>query len=234
MSSPDTELAVFNGSKANKNSKLNLGCGHQKLEGFVNIDIELTEKPDLLLDLGKYEWPFATDSVDLAVASHILEHLTSEEFLHFMRELYRVLKPGAECAIVLPHPRHNVFVNDPTHKTALTPDSLAMLCQANFRAMIEKGGRITPLWRYNRVDFELIGPLQHILDARVTEEQRASSEWIKMEKYENNVVIEYRFAIKAIKPFIDEGEPEHKPKPKPEPEPKKSFVHSTIEHASPA
>jgi SAM-dependent methyltransferase len=168
--------------------------------------------------------------VDEAIAHHILEHLTSDEFFHFMKELYRVLKPGAVCSIAIPHPRHNVFLNDPTHKMPVTPDTIAMFCQANFRAMIEKtGGRLTPFFRYCRIDFDMTGAVNCVLDERITEEQRTSGKWIEMEKRENNVVIEWRFLIKTVKPFLDMGEPVPLSKaPQPlaaVPTPKKSPVH---------
>lgn len=211
------------------NTKLNLGCGHQKLKGWINIDFEPSEKPDMVLDLGKAPWPFATDSVDEALAHHILEHLPTAEFFHFLKELYRVLKPGAICSIVLPHPRHNVYMNDPTHQHPVTPDTIATFCQSNFRAMIEATGqRLTPFWRYERIDFDMEGSLNCVLDERITVEQRESGEWKKLEQRENNVVIEWRFLIKAVKPFLDMGEPVPLcKKPVPEaPQPKKSHVHS--------
>jgi len=194
--------------KLNQHSKLNLGCGHQKLPGWTNIDMEPSENPDMVLNLGVDTWPFPTDSVDETLAHHILEHLTTEEFFHFMKELYRVLKPNAVCSIAIPHPRHNVFLNDPTHRMPVTPDTIAMFCQANFRAMIETvGGRLTPFWRYNRIDFDMAGNLNCVLDERITEEQRTNGEWRDLEMRENNVVIEWRFLVKAVKPFLDMGEP---------------------------
>lgn len=222
MTSPDMV------AKIKQHSKLNLGCGHQKLKGWTNIDFEPSEAPDMVINLGVEDWPFPTDSVDEALAHHILEHLTTDEFFHFMRELYRVLKPNAICSLALPHPRHNVYINDPTHQHPVTPDTIAMFCQANFRNMIEKtGGRLTPFFRYERIDFDMQGNLNCVLDERITEEQRASGEWAKMEIRENNVVIEWRFCIKTVKPFLDMGEPvplSKKPVPV-APEPKKSHVH---------
>ena len=33
--------------------KLNYGCGNMKLEGFINIDIEPSVKPDITCDIRK-------------------------------------------------------------------------------------------------------------------------------------------------------------------------------------
>jgi hypothetical protein len=206
-----TGEGVFDGPTTNRHNRLNLGCGHAKIPGWTNIDSEPTENPDIVADLGAHPWPFGTDTVDEAIASHILEHLTTKSFFHFMKELYRVLKPNAICGIVIPHPRHNVYLNDPTHRNPVTPDTLAMFCQRNFRAMLETtGGRLTPFWRYSRIDFDMAGDLQCVLDPRITEAQRESGEWKTMEVVENNVVSEWRFGVRAVKPFIDMGEPDVK------------------------
>jgi len=87
--------------------KLNLGCGQNKLQGYVNTDREPAVKPDVLMDLEKFPWPFEDDSVDEVVAFHVLEHVgaTSEMFVRIMQELYRVCRAGAEVRIAVPHPR---------------------------------------------------------------------------------------------------------------------------------
>jgi len=64
--------------------------------------------------------PLADNSVDEAHCSHFIEHLTNLddkwERTHFFNELYRVLKPGASCSLVLPHWASNRYYGDPTHK----------------------------------------------------------------------------------------------------------------------
>lgn len=44
--------------------KLNLGCGVNKKEGFINIDINPRLNPDMVLDLNSQPYPFKNDSVD--------------------------------------------------------------------------------------------------------------------------------------------------------------------------
>src|SRR5687767_8310331 len=108
--------------------KLNLGCGQNKLQGYVNTDREPAVKPDVLMDLEKFPWPFEDDSVDEVVAFHVLEHVgaTSEMFVRIMQELYRVCRAGAEVRIAVPHPRHDNFFDDPTHVRAITPMTLEL------------------------------------------------------------------------------------------------------------
>ena len=55
--------------------KLNLGCGTNKLEGFVNVDVEPASEPDMVVDLDILPWPFEDSSAEEIQLNHVLEHL---------------------------------------------------------------------------------------------------------------------------------------------------------------
>jgi predicted SAM-dependent methyltransferase len=76
--------------------KLNLGCGRNKRDGFVNIDKYATFQPDLVWDIEKTHYPFEAGSVTEIAAAHVLEYLGqhSDAFLAIIKELYRVLAPA--------------------------------------------------------------------------------------------------------------------------------------------
>ena len=101
--------------------KLNIGCGAAKMAGFVNVD--LYGDPDVRLDLESFPWPWPDNSVDEVVAIHVMEHLgrTPDGFVGVMKELWRVCRHGAIVHIAVPHPRHDNFISDPTHRTPITP-----------------------------------------------------------------------------------------------------------------
>lgn len=80
--------------------RINCGCGEWPIEGFVNIDATAAEGVDLVAQLPPI--PYPDDSVDEVVAVHFLEHLSFEDGAEFLRECYRVLKPGGLVAIVVP------------------------------------------------------------------------------------------------------------------------------------
>ena len=96
--------------------KLDLGCGTKKREGFVGVDCIAFDGVDFVFDMGSVPWTFADSSVDEAHASHVVEHLTAGERCHFYNELYRVLKPGAQATIIVPHWGSNRAYGDPTHQ----------------------------------------------------------------------------------------------------------------------
>jgi len=82
-------------------SKLNLGCGENKKDGYINLDFHYHVNPDVAHDLNKIPYPFENNTFELIEASHILEHL-DKPFL-VMKELHRILEPGGRLIIKVPH-----------------------------------------------------------------------------------------------------------------------------------
>jgi predicted SAM-dependent methyltransferase len=93
--------------------RLNLGCGKQRIDGFVGVDCVKTDAVDIVHDLETYPYPFDNDSVDEIVISHFVEHV--HDLMSFFNELYRILKPGAKCTVVSPYYTSIRAVQDPTH-----------------------------------------------------------------------------------------------------------------------
>lgn len=70
--------------------KLNIGCGRNHLQGYINIDC--VEPADLICDVEEIALPYADDTVEAFVLSHVLEHLSNP--LEVMQELWRIAKDG--------------------------------------------------------------------------------------------------------------------------------------------
>lgn len=96
--------------------KLDFGCGKNKKEGFLGVDIIEFDGVDCVLDIGTEKWPWKDNSVEEAHASHFIEHLGPEERIHFCNELYRVLKFGAKFTMICPHWNSGRAYGDMTHK----------------------------------------------------------------------------------------------------------------------
>lgn len=105
--------------------RIDLGAGQQKEEGWTSVDISPDSGADIIHDLRDRPWPFGDDSVDEARCVHFLEHLTGVERMQFMDELYRVLKPGATCLVIVPYWSSMRSIQDPTHQWP-------PLCEASF------------------------------------------------------------------------------------------------------
>ena len=137
--------------------KLNLGCGFNKYEGYVNVDSEPECKPDTVWDLEKTPWPWEDSSVEEIKLEHVLEHLgqTTEAYLNIWKEMWRVCKNGALLDITVPHWNHENFHHDPTHVRAITPVGVAMFDQLRNIRDAEAGGRETKLGLFTGVDIAL-------------------------------------------------------------------------------
>ena len=81
--------------------KLNVGCGIQKLEGWVNIDGVASCRPDLVHDLTK-PLPYSDCSADALMAHGVLEHFDKYMRYCVFGDWARVLKVGGTIDIGVP------------------------------------------------------------------------------------------------------------------------------------
>jgi Uncharacterized protein conserved in bacteria len=88
-------------SKNNNIKKLQIGCGTNILEGWLNTDIEERDKKVYYLDAGA-EYPFEDNSFDYIYSEHIFEHLDITQAETMLKECYRALKPGGKFRLTTP------------------------------------------------------------------------------------------------------------------------------------
>ncbi|HLZ34396.1 MAG TPA: methyltransferase domain-containing protein [Nitrospira sp.] len=81
--------------------RANLGCGNQICSGWINIDIVRTGPGVMVHDLST-GIPLPDASCEVVYHSHVLEHLKRPEAQFFMRECFRVLKPGGVLRVAVP------------------------------------------------------------------------------------------------------------------------------------
>ena len=104
--------------------RLNLGCGAQVVEGWVNVDysigarfakIPLFGLANRKLKLFNIDWdkrirlhdlrkplPWNDGAVDCIYTSHTLEHFSRDEGRRFLQECHRVLRAGGVLRVVVP------------------------------------------------------------------------------------------------------------------------------------
>lgn len=181
-------------------TKLNMGCGHNKVEGYINVDQSPVCHPDIVCNLEELPWPWQDDSIHEVLFSHCLEHLGREtkSFLQIMKELYRVCRDEAIINIIVPHPRHNNFINDPTHVRIITPQVLELF-NHELNDEWQRGGYAnTPLAHYLGVDFVIKSSITVLEEpyASLYQEGALSDEEIGIALREkNNVASEFRITL---------------------------------------
>lgn len=100
--------------------RLDIGCGENKREGWVGMDVRDMEGVDIVHNVEDFPWPLPDEGVLVAVCSHLVEHINPHGgvFIRFMDEAWRVMRPGGQLAIVTPHYRSPGWAQDPTHCAA--------------------------------------------------------------------------------------------------------------------
>lgn len=94
--------------------RLDIGSGTKRREGFVGLDRFPMPGVSVVADLDRGALPFTSDSFDLVLAFHSLEHV--RDLLAVMREIWRVGRPGAQVCIVAPYFTAGLNLANPYHK----------------------------------------------------------------------------------------------------------------------
>ena len=81
--------------------KLQIGAGASNAAGWLNTDIEPTAS-QAFLDITE-PLPFGDNSVYAIFGEHVIEHVTYEQALYFLKESHRVLAPGGKVRMVTPN-----------------------------------------------------------------------------------------------------------------------------------
>lgn len=84
--------------RKNKKTKLQVGCGPNCLDGWLNADLV---SGDIYLN-AKRKMPFKPKSFDFIYCEHFIEHLGKENGLKFLNDCYRILKENGIIRIVSP------------------------------------------------------------------------------------------------------------------------------------
>jgi SAM-dependent methyltransferase len=108
---------------------LEVGVGMRKFPGAIGVDIRGNSQADVFHDLNTFPYPFPNDRFDSLLCRHVLEHL--EETDKVMEEFFRILKPGGEAIIEVPHYTHVEAYRHWQHRHFFTMGSLDYFLPGN-------------------------------------------------------------------------------------------------------
>lgn len=179
--------------------KINIGSGYNNPNDYVTVDYDSNCNPDYCINIEKEPLPFQDNEVTAVLAHHILEHL-GEGYFHVLQELYRVCKHGAIIDIRVPHPRHEAFLADPTHRRPITPMGLHLFSKKFNQHCRDIQAPSSLLGEYFDVDFEILDWQYIPEDKYLNAFKEQSTEFI--EEYiseRNNIVKEFHIRLTVVK-----------------------------------
>ena len=169
--------------------RLNVGCGRNIQEGWVNLDSAALPGVDIVCDLESLrEVPIdlPDETVSHFLLSHVIEHVRDP--LGLMQELWRLAAPGAIAVVRVPHGASDDAWEDPTHARAYFPGSFGYFSQPFYwRADYGYKGD----WNPDKVTLLVDRTRCASLDARET---------LAKTVCERNVVREMICELRAVKP----------------------------------
>jgi glycosyltransferase involved in cell wall biosynthesis len=93
--------AILRERYMNKSVKLNLGCGGQLVDGYINIDLT-DPRADVLHDATKINEIYSPGSVDEIMAIHLLEHISPYRVGETLTMWHGLLKKDGKLVLELP------------------------------------------------------------------------------------------------------------------------------------
>ena len=171
------------------NRRLNIGCGRDTKEGWINLDMMPGPGVDIVATLGVDTIPLPDNSIDQIYASHVLEHIPNA--LAAMEELWRVAKNGAMIVIKVPYGSNDVAWEDPTHVRPYFKGSFYYFSQlAYHRAHYGYWGD----WDTEKIILELNADRFDVNQPLITDQV------LRIVDTERNAVKEMTAILKAVKP----------------------------------
>lgn len=105
--------------------KINLGAGNDIKEGYVNLDCFKLPGIDIVHDLNVLPLPFKDNSVDEVYAKDVLEHV---DYIPLLKDLHRIMKPGATLVAFVPHWTSCNQFTDPQHRNFFAVRTFQFFC----------------------------------------------------------------------------------------------------------
>lgn len=85
----------------NSVQKLHIGCGGNLMSGWLNSDIFPDTIMTAYLDASQ-TFPIADNTFDYVYSEHVFEHLNFQAQLNYLKESFRILRPGGKIRIATP------------------------------------------------------------------------------------------------------------------------------------
>ena len=134
---------------------LNIGCGTRRIQGVTNTDHLPSPAVDVVTDIESL--PFATGTVDVVFASHVLEHV--RDLVVALREIRRVLRPGGFLVAWVPYGWKHA--ENPFHVRVWTERTVRYLVPSEGNTDCDRLD-LAPRWRLRTIRITQRASLWHV------------------------------------------------------------------------
>ena len=185
-------------------TKINLGCGKDYLDGWVNVDFYDDSTCDIKHDLEVFPWPWEDNSVSEIKIIHTLEHLGADwkVYIKILQEMYRVCEDDAHIQVDVPSPWHWNYISDPTHVRPVTPDGLNLFSKEHCQKCIDEGMSETPFAMIYDVDLRphnVIWKYDGMWQGKIDRGEVQQSQMEEIHSNYRNVVTEFKIPLAVVK-----------------------------------
>jgi SAM-dependent methyltransferase len=178
--------------------RLNVGCGRNILEGWINLDGFQHPGVDVVYDLewiyketNKWALPFENETIDEFYLSHVIEHIRNVYPL--MQELYRVAKPNALMTIRVPYGSSDDAWEDQTHIRAYFPQSFGYFGQPYHWKVPAGGYGYTADWKWEKITLRI----DRAILTKAAGDVDMLNQWLR---HERNIVREMICTLRKVDP----------------------------------
>jgi hypothetical protein len=184
--------------------KLNLGCGHDYLFEWINVDFYDDSKCDVIHNLEEFPWPWENDSVSEIRIIHTLEHLGADwkVYIKILQEMYRICEDDALIQVDVPSPWHWNYISDPSHVRPVTPDGLNLFSKEHCQKCIDEEKSETPFAMIYDVDLrphDVVWKYDQFWQNKLNKKEVQQSQMEELHSMYRNVVTEFQIPLAVVK-----------------------------------
>ena len=185
-------------------TKINLGCGKDYIDDWVNVDFYDDSTCDIKHDLEVFPWPWEDNSVSEIRIIHTLDHLGADwkVYIKILQEMYRVCEDDAHIQVDVPSPWHWNYISDPTHVRPVTPDGLNLFSKEHCQKCIDEGMSETPFAMIYDVDLrphDVEWKFDQLWQGKIDRGEIHRSQIEEIHANYRNVVTEFKIPLAVVK-----------------------------------
>lgn len=146
-------------------TKINLGCGADYREGYINVDdfsamVGNNLKRDVEWNLKDFPWPFPDNYADEILMVQVLEHLPDKQ--RTFEEIKRILKVGGKLVGAVPYARSYAAMVHWQHYNFFYAQTFYMLGEHFNFSVMAKNTRVVAGWKWRIRNLLFPGRLMEI------------------------------------------------------------------------